>query len=91
MIGLIIQVLLAIATSKTCSIGQPVDYYAWVNAHPNYHIAWSTEGHPWGDYWIMQGDDGENLLFKFKQPIADTIATGASHGECARYLGKTND
>ena len=62
-----------------------MDYYAWVDAHADYRVAWSSEGTIFGDYWLME-DQGQYLMFKFKQPIDDTIASGASHGECARLV-----
>lgn len=85
MIEILLGVILAISTNTACDYGKPADYYAWVDAHPNYHVMdLSSKEH--GDIWMMD-DEGEYYLFKFKQPIDDTIASGASHGECFRYVG----
>lgn len=81
MIGLLIRVLIAISIHNACNIGVRTDYYAWVNAHPDYMVAWSFESPIWGDYWIMSADS-KYYLFKFKQPIAETIGSGQDHGEC---------
>lgn len=85
MIKLIVSLLLAINTHSMCEIGKPVDYYAWMAVHQNYRVAWSFESRVFGDYWLMQADN-DLMLFKFKEPIEDTIVSGASHGECFRQL-----
>lgn len=85
MIELVIGILLAISTHTACDLGKPVDYYAWVDAHPDYSVPMTLSTPADGDYWLMS--DGESYyLFKFAQPIEDTIATGASHGECFRKV-----
>lgn len=85
MIGLLIRLYFAIAVNNACTIGVATDYYAWVDAHPSYRVAWSLESPIFGDYWLMQ-DGGETMLFKFKEPINQTISTGASHGACFRKV-----
>lgn len=85
MIGLLIRVLFAISIHNACNIGVPIDYYYWVNEHPDYAVAWSLESPVWGDYWIMTASD-KFYLFKFKQSIVSTIDSGASHGECFREV-----
>lgn len=79
MTELIIRVLLAIATNTACD-GHKVDYYAWIEAHPDYSVPMTLSVES-GDYWLMCAGDDCNL-FHFTEPIADTIATGASHGDC---------
>lgn len=86
MISLIIRVMIVILANKACFVGQPVDYYPFMATHQNYSVIWSTEGQIWGDYWLMRFDDGETMLFKFKQPISETVGSGASHGACARLV-----
>ena len=83
MIELILRVVLAIATNTACN-GQQVDYYAWVNDHPDYSVPLTLSVES-GDYWLMCAGDDCNL-FHFAEPIADTIATGASHGDCFRHV-----
>ncbi len=87
MIGLLIRLYFAIAIHNACNIGKPVDYYPWMAQpeHQEYRVAWSMESRVFGDYWLMQFDK-RYFLFKFKQPIVDTIASGASHGECFREV-----
>lgn len=85
MIGLLIRLYFAIAIHNACNIGKPTGYYDWVNAHPDYTVAWSLESKVWGDYWLMSAE-GKYYLFKFAKPIEDTIASGASHGECFREV-----
>lgn len=81
MIEILMGVLLAISTDTACDYGKSANYYAWVDQHPNYHVMdLSTPEH--GDYWLVDDYDGEYYLFVFAQPIADTISSGASHGEC---------
>ena len=88
MIELLLGLLLAISTNTACDYGKPADWYAWVAAHEDYH-AMDLSSPEHGDIWLMS-DEGEYYLFKFAEPIADTIASGASHGECFRYVGKVN-
>jgi len=83
---LILKVLIAIYNGQACQIGQEADFYSWVYAHPNYVVVKAFEMNVYGDYWLMS-DDGEYYLFKFKEPIEQTIASGASHGECFRRVG----
>lgn len=85
MIVLLFRLALAISTNTACDYGKPADYYQWVAAHPAYH-AMDLSSREHGDIWLMS-DDGEHYLFKFAEPIADTIASGASHGECFNYVG----
>ena len=85
MIELIIGILLAISTGTACDIGKPADYYSWIEAHPDYKVPMTLSTPDHGDYWLMSAD-GEYYLFKFKEPIEDTIASGASHGECFRKV-----
>lgn len=85
MIELILRIVLAIATGSGCQIGKPADYYAWVDAHPDYKVQLTLSTQMEGDWWLMVAGD-ENLLFKFAEPLEDTIPTGASHGECARMV-----
>jgi len=87
MIDLLIRILLAIATHTACDIGKPADYYAWVDAHPDYTIEATMSIPDDSDYWLMS-DSHHYYLFKFAQPIDDTIASGASHGECFREVGR---
>ena len=83
MIEMLLGVLLAISTNTACDYGKPADY-AWVDAHPYYHVMdLSTPEH--GDIWLMS-DEGEYYLFKFKQPIDETIGSGEDHGECFRKV-----
>lgn len=85
MIILLIKLYIAIAMQTSCSMGQPADFYRWIDVHYDYRVAWSMESRVFGDYWIMQAGD-DLMLFKFAEPIEDTIASGASHGECFRRL-----
>lgn len=85
MLELVIGVLISISTHTACDMGKPVDYYAWVNAHPDYTVPMTLHTDNNEDYWLMS-DGTDYYLFKFKQPINDTIATGASHGECFRKV-----
>lgn len=85
MIELVIRVLLAISTHTACDIGQAADYDAWVYAHPDYSVPMTLSFPDDTDYWLMS--DGEHYyLFKFAQPIEETISSGASHGECFRKV-----
>ena len=92
MIELIIGILLAISTHTACDLGKPTDYYAWVDAHPDYSVAWTwtvasgLSTREDGDFWLMTDKGDGYYLFKFAKPIDDTIATGASHGECFRQV-----
>lgn len=85
MIELLIGILLAINTHTACNMGKPADYYAWVNAHPDYKVPVQLSIPDDSDYWLMEADN-EYYLFKFAEPIEDTIATGASHGACFRKV-----
>lgn len=85
MIQLVIAVLLAISTHTACDMGKPIDYYVWVETHPDYHVPMTLSTPDAGDYWLME-TGGNYYLFKFAQPIDSTIASGASHGECFRSL-----
>lgn len=85
MIGLLIRLYFAIAIHNACNIGKPVDYYAWMATHQDYTVVWYMESPVFGDYWLMQFDK-RYMLFKFKQPIDETIDSGASHGECFREV-----
>lgn len=85
MIDLILRIVLAIATRTACDLGTPADYYAWVEEHPDYRVPLALETEDRGDYWLMEAD-GEYLLFKFAEPLAETMPSGASHGECARIV-----
>ena len=88
MIELLLGILLAISTNTACDYGKPADWYAWVDAHPAYRVIdLSSREH--GDIWLMS-DEGAYYLFKFTEPIAATIASGASHGECFRYVGSVS-
>lgn len=86
MIELIIGILLAISTHTVCDMGKPVDYYKWLDAHPDSTIPMTLSVPGDTDYWLMS-DGTDYYLFVFKQPIDDTIATGASHGACFRDVG----
>ncbi len=86
MLKIVISIILHIVTFSACRMGTPVSYYDYINSHDNFRVAWSTEGTAFGDYWLMQFGD-EYMLFKFKQPISETIGSGASHGECFRKVG----
>lgn len=86
MIELLIGVLLAISTHTACDLGTPTDYYQWIDAHPDYSVPMTLHTDSNEDYWLMS-DGQEYYLFKFKEPIDDTIASGASHGECFRDVG----
>lgn len=90
MIEILLGVLLAISTNTACDYGKPVDWYAYTEAHPYYHH-WDLSSKEYGDVWLIDDYDGEYYLFVFAQPIADTIATGASHGKCFQYVGSVND
>lgn len=85
MIELILRVVLAIATNSACQMGRAEDYYTWIDAHPDYSVPMtlSTEK---GDYWLMCAGDNDCNLFHFAKPIENTIATGASHGDCFRHV-----
>lgn len=85
MIELLLRVLLAIATHGGCDMGKASDYYSWVDAHPDYKVPMTLSTQDAGDWWLMEAD-GEYLLFKFAEPLEETIPTGASHGECARIV-----
>lgn len=87
MIELMLRVLLAIATGGGCDMGKPVDYYQWVDAHPDYTVPMTLETDVNGDWWLMS-DEGEYLLFKFATDIEDTLDSGTStvHGECASVI-----
>jgi len=87
MIEIVLGVLLSISTHTACDLGKPVDYYAWVNAHPDYSAPMTISVPDDTDYWLMS-DGVEYYLFKFKQPIAQTIGSGEDHGSCFRDVGK---
>lgn len=86
MIELLIGLLLAISTHTACDMGKPANYYKWVDAHPDYTVPMTLHTDANEDYWLMS-DGQEYYLFKFIQPIEDTIDTGASHGACFRDVG----
>ncbi len=86
MLQIVISVLLAISSHTACDLGKPADYYAWVDAHPDYSVPMTLSVPDDTDYWLMKADN-EYYLFKFSQPIAETIDSGASHGECFRKVG----
>lgn len=81
MIELIIRIALAIATSSGCQMGKPVEYYGWVEAHPDYTVPMQLSVES-GDWWLMCDGVEDCNLFHFAEPIETTIATGASHGDC---------
>lgn len=85
MLIIIIRTLLAIGLQSACHVGTDADYYAWVDAHADYRVAWSLESRILGDYWLMQSG-ADVMLFKFAKPIEDTVSSGASHGACFRKM-----
>jgi glycosidase len=85
MINIVIAILLAISTHTACDIGKPTDYYAWVDAHPDYSVPMQLSTPNDGDYWLMSAD-GEYYLFAFAESLDKTIPSGASHGACFRKV-----
>lgn len=84
MINLLIAILLAISTGTACDMGDPADYYAWVDANPDYNVPMTLNTDE-GDYWLMEAD-GTYYLFKFAD---DDALDGAEnqHGACFRMVG----
>jgi hypothetical protein len=85
MIELMLRVIIAIMAGTGCDMGKPVDYYQWMDRHPDYKVPMTLSTQDAGDWWLMS-DDGEYILFKFAEPLEISIPTGQSHGECARII-----
>lgn len=84
---LIFKVLIAIYNGRACQIGQPTDFYAWMDAHPNYVVARVFETPTRGDYWLVE-DQGNYELIAFWDDISDNLYnTSIFHVKCFRKVG----
>lgn len=83
---LIFKVLVAIYNGRACQVGQPTDFYRWMDAHPNYVVVKSFETPSRGDYWLIE-DQGDYELIAFRDDISDNIAhTSVFHARCMRKV-----
>jgi len=86
---LIFKVLVAIYNGQACQMGQPTDFYGWMNDHPNYVVVKSFETPERGDYWLVkdshEGQDYE--LITFIDDISSNLEyTSVFHVKCFRQI-----
>lgn len=86
MIDLLITILIALSTGTVCDLGIETDWYSWAEAHPDASTVMTAETDE-GDVWLYE-DNGEYLLFVFREDISDTLSAGRHdpHGKCARAV-----
>lgn len=86
---LLLKIIIAIYNGRACQIGAPTDFYAWINANPNYVVARSFETPSRGDYWLVKDShDGQDYeLMAFWDDISSNIAhTSVFHVKCFRKV-----
>lgn len=82
MLELIIGLLFALQGGTICDAGTPVDWYDWVDSHPNAEIVAEVRVHEQWEFWLLDGDQNYDtglVLFVFDMD-------NYPHGECARLV-----
>ena len=75
LIWLILKVLIAIYHGQACQVGQPTDFYGWMDTHPNYVVVRVFETPSRGDYWLVKDShDGQDYeLIAFMDDISSNL------------------